>query len=35
MELIAHEGLPARAGQTPDFPAPDKEPRTLEDLSER
>lgn len=34
MELVAHEGLPARAGQTPDFPAPDKEPRTLEDLSE-
>ncbi len=34
MELVAHEGLPARAAQTPDFPAPDKEPRTLEDLSE-
>ena len=32
MALVAHEGLPARAGQTPNFPPPDQEKLPLMEL---
>ena len=32
VELVAHEGLPARTGQTPFFPPPDQEKRPLMEL---
>ena len=32
MELVAHEGLPARAGRTPIFPPPEQEKLPLMDL---
>ena len=32
MTLVAREGLPARAGQTPDFPPPDQEKLPLMEL---
>ena len=32
MALVAREGLPARAGQTPDFPPPEQEKRPLMEL---
>ena len=32
MNLVAQEGLPARAGQTPDFPPPDQEKLPLMEL---
>ena len=32
MNLVAHEGLPARAGQTPDFPPPEEEKLPLTEL---